>query len=124
MSLSNMGSRIRQSRTRLGLTTQQLATRIGVKPATVENWENDRSEPRANRLVMVSGILGVPVLWLLNGEAPGDGAAKPNFDEAAAIARKLESAVAMQQDLAALLIDISAGVRRLRRELGAEREAA
>ena len=124
MSSSTMGNRIQQSRTRLGLTTRQLATRIGVKPSTLENWERDQSEPRANRLLMLSGILGVPVLWLLNGETPSATAAMPEFDEAAAIARKLESAVAMQQDLAALLLDISASVSRLRRDLGVEQEAA
>jgi transcriptional regulator with XRE-family HTH domain len=124
MTYSTMGTRIRQSRTRLSLTTRQLATRIGVKPSTLENWESDKSEPRANRLVMLSGILGVPVVWLLNGEAPDAAAAMPAFDDAAAIAQKLEAAVAMQRDLAALLLDISANVARLRRDHGPGREAA
>jgi transcriptional regulator with XRE-family HTH domain len=124
MTNSTMGTRIRQSRTRLGLTTRQLATRIGVKSSTLENWESDRSEPRANRLVMLSGILGVPVVWLLNGEAPDVGISAPAFDDAAAIAQKLEAAVAMQRDLAALLLDISANVARLRRDQGPGQEAA
>ena len=73
---------------------------------------------------MLSGILGVPVVWLLNGEAPDAGAAMPAFDDAAAIAQKLEAAVAMQRDLAALLLDISANVARLRRDQAPGQEAA
>ena len=32
---------------------------------------NDLSEPRANKLQMLAGILGVSLTWLLNGEGEG-----------------------------------------------------
>jgi transcriptional regulator with XRE-family HTH domain len=38
-------------------------------------WEQDLSEPRANKLSMVSGLLNVSMSWLLTGE--GDGLAEP-----------------------------------------------
>jgi hypothetical protein len=40
------------------------------------------------------------------------------------IARKLERAVSMQQDLAGLLIEVSADVARLRREMADETDLA
>ncbi len=65
---TTMGGRIEQARGQLGLSLRQLATRIGVKPATLENWERDRSAPRSNKLVTLAGLLNVPVIWLLEGE--------------------------------------------------------
>ena len=35
--------------------------------ATIAAWESDRSEPRANRLTMLAGVLGVSPAWLLHG---------------------------------------------------------
>lgn len=67
-----MGGRIAQARDSLNLTTAQLARRMGVKTATMAQWEGDRSEPRANRLVTLAGVLNVSPAWLLmgRGEAP------------------------------------------------------
>jgi transcriptional regulator with XRE-family HTH domain len=67
-----MGGRIAQARDSLNLTTAQLARRMGVKTATLAQWEADRSEPRANRLMTLAGVLNVSPAWLLmgRGEAP------------------------------------------------------
>lgn len=122
---TTMGSRIEQARGDKGWTVRQLATRIAVKPATLESWERDRSAPRANKLVTLAGLLNVPVMWLLEGES--NDAAKPEtqlFSETATIAQKLERATAMQHELAALLIDLSADVTRLQKELDAEQDLA
>jgi len=62
-----MGGRIQRGRESLGITTAELAARLGVKPETMRGWERDRSEPRANRLITLSGILGVSPAWLLGG---------------------------------------------------------
>ena len=37
----------------------------------MHGWEEDRSEPRANKLQMLSGMLNVSLLWLLSGEGIG-----------------------------------------------------
>jgi HTH-type transcriptional regulator, cell division transcriptional repressor len=71
-----MGGRLLRARDAAGLTIQELATRIGVKPSTVQAWENDRSQPRANRLQMIAGMLGVSLSWLLHGVGTG-----PSEDE-------------------------------------------
>ncbi len=121
---STLGSRIEQSRAYLNLTASQLATRIGVKKKTVENWESDRSAPRGDKLVRLSGVLQVPLMWLMTGEDMDDAQDPPSPQETASIADKLEKAVAMQQHLATLLINISADVTRLQRDLDDETELA
>ena len=35
------------------------ASLLGVKHATLKSWENDRSEPRVNKLVALAGLFGV-----------------------------------------------------------------
>jgi len=115
MSLETLGMRIRQAREARGLSARQLATRVSVKPSTLENWERDSSEPRANKLLILAGILGVPLLWLLNGNASASTDYDVRVSQTSAMARKLERAIAMQRDLAALLIDISGDVARLQR---------
>jgi hypothetical protein len=38
---------------------------------TLDAWENDWKEPRANRLQMLTGMLGVSLRWLLTGVGEG-----------------------------------------------------
>ena len=60
-----------QARDGMGLTTAQLARRMGVKTTTLTNWESDVSEPRANRLMMLAGMLNVSLSWLVTGKGEG-----------------------------------------------------
>lgn len=71
-----LGGRLSRAREASGISTAQLARRIGVKTVTLQSWECDRSEPRANRLTILAGILNVSLSWLLYGvgEAPNDDA--------------------------------------------------
>lgn len=69
--VSTFGDRLARSREYANMTQAQLARRLGVKVATVNNWETDRSEPRANRLQMLSGLLNVSIIWLMTGEGDG-----------------------------------------------------
>ena len=72
---ATFGDRLAAAREAAGMTQKQLAKRLGVKLGTLNAWENDMSEPRANRLSMMAGILNVSIMWLLTGE--GDGLAAP-----------------------------------------------
>ena len=54
-----------------GMTQKLVAKRLGIKVATLKSWEQDISEPRANRLSMLAGLLGVSIMWLLHGEGDG-----------------------------------------------------
>ena len=68
---ATLGDRIAAARTEASLTQGQLAERLGVSSKVISGWENDRSDPRANRLTMLSGLLGVSVGWLLTGQGEG-----------------------------------------------------
>ena len=122
--MTTIGSRIEQSRFKLGFSLPQLAHRIGVKRQTLENWENDRSEPRPERLLKIAGVLQVPMTWLLTGDTPSGSTHNPDAPETARIAKKLDRAVAIQQELAALLLEVSADVARLQRELDDKQDMA
>ena len=65
--MDTMGGRMSRAREAAGMTPQQLARRIGVKTATILAWESDRSEPRANRLTTLAGVLNVGLAWLIHG---------------------------------------------------------
>ncbi len=68
---ATFGDRVAWAREALGLTQSDLARRLGVKLKTLEGWESDTAEPRANRLQMLAGLLNVSISWLLTGEGDG-----------------------------------------------------
>lgn len=65
--LDTMGGRMSRARDAAGLSVAQLARRLGVKSSTIQAWESDRSQPRANRLTMLAGVLNVSLSWMLHG---------------------------------------------------------
>ena len=54
-----LGGRIYASRQNAGMSLNLAARLLGVKSSTLKSWENDRSEPRVNKLVALAGLLGV-----------------------------------------------------------------
>ncbi|MEX5727243.1 transcriptional regulator with XRE-family HTH domain [Rhodovulum iodosum] len=72
---ATFGDRVAGAREALGMTQTELAKRLGVKLKTVRGWEEDLSEPRANKLQTLAGVLNVSIMWLLNGH--GDGLEAP-----------------------------------------------
>jgi transcriptional regulator with XRE-family HTH domain len=68
---ATFGDRLAAARENAEMTQAQLARRIGIKASTLRGWEQDLSEPRANRLSMMAGVLNVSMMWLLNGEGEG-----------------------------------------------------
>ncbi|MBY6004219.1 helix-turn-helix domain-containing protein [Salipiger bermudensis] len=78
---ATFGDRIAAAREAAGMGQEKLARRLGVKLKTLHGWENDLSEPRANKLQMLAGLLNVSIMWLLTGE--GDGISGPEETEAA-----------------------------------------
>ncbi|MGR3713115.1 MAG: helix-turn-helix domain-containing protein [Shimia sp.] len=73
--VATFGDRLAGAREATGLKQGELAKRLGVKKSTIAAWEEDLSEPRANRLSMMAGVMNVSVGWLLTGE--GDGVELP-----------------------------------------------
>ena len=66
-----LGGRLVFAREAAGLSTAQLARRIGVTTDSLRAWESDRYTPRANRLVTIAGVLNVSAAWLLSGGGDG-----------------------------------------------------
>lgn len=63
------------------MSQSELARRLGVKKATLRAWEEDMSEPRANKLSMMAGLVNVSIMWLLTGEGDGMDGPAPEPDE-------------------------------------------
>ena len=97
--VSTFGDRLAGAREAAGMDQAGLAAKLGVRRNLIEAWENDIKEPRANRLQMMAGILGVSMSWLLTGE--GDGPEMTEESEA----------------LPAGILDLLAEVRGLRNEI-------
>lgn len=64
---TTLGGRVFQARDSAGMTVSQVINRLGVRKSTYLAWEADRSEPRANKLVALAGILNVSPTYLLSG---------------------------------------------------------
>ncbi len=104
---ATFGDRLAAARETAQISQKALAKRLGVKPRTIAAWENDLSEPRANRLQMLAGLLNVSLMWLLTGE--GEGVAPPG-DEAPS-----KGARAILLEIRALKGDIDHAAHRLAR---------
>lgn len=83
---ATFGDRVAAGRDALAMSEEDLARRLGIKTATLRRWENDLSEPRANKLQMLAGVLNVSLRWLLTGEgedldAPTDAVLSPEVSE-------------------------------------------
>ena len=68
---ATFGDRVAAARESAGMTQAVCAKRLGVRVATLRAWEDDMSEPRANRLSILAGLLNVSMMWLINGEGEG-----------------------------------------------------
>ncbi len=64
---TTLGGRVFQAREAANMTVAQVINRLGVRKATYMAWEADRSEPRANKLVALAGILSISPTYLLSG---------------------------------------------------------
>ena len=62
-----MGARLKVAREKAGWSQRELAQRLGVELDSIAAWERDDREPRANRIMMLCGVLGVTLKWLLEG---------------------------------------------------------
>ena len=54
-----LGGRLYAARRNAGMSLNLAASLLGVRSSTLKSWENDRSEPRVNKLAALAGLLGV-----------------------------------------------------------------
>lgn len=109
---ATFGDRIVAAREAMGMTAAQLARRMGVKTQTLQGWEEDRSEPRANKLQMLSGILNVSIIWLMSGEGPGLRQPRSGLD-----APDVDALIEELREIRALQFDLATRTQRLERHL-------
>jgi HTH-type transcriptional regulator, cell division transcriptional repressor len=90
---ATFGDRLAHARDSVGMSQAQLAHRMGIKLQTLRNWEENRSEPRANRLQMLAGMLNVSMVWLMTGrgEAPRNDGGESSGSEAAVCVAELRA---------------------------------
>lgn len=63
-----LGYRIKQARSRIGMTTEQVASIIGVTRSAVSLWETNRTKPSHDNLKALAKALNVPAGYLLEEE--------------------------------------------------------
>ena len=116
----SMGGRIQRAREARGLTISQLARRTGILSKTLHNWETNRSEPRANKLQLLAGVLSIPPRWLLNGEgSPLELYVMVNTDETANLQAKVDRLLELHQQSSRLMFEIQSEVMRLQGNIDA-----
>ncbi|MBB3979970.1 helix-turn-helix domain-containing protein [Rhizobium sp. TRM96647] len=98
-----LGGRISFAREACGLSAEEAAERLGVLATSWSAWECDRDVPRANRLTMMAGVLGVSPSWLLTGFGHGPLEEKSEDGQAA-----------LREELRQASVDVEVLNRRLR----------
>lgn len=68
---ATFGDRVAAARRAMGMDQAKLSRKLGIKLKTLRAWEEDVSEPRANKLQMLAGVLNVSIVWILTGEGEG-----------------------------------------------------
>ena len=104
------GERLKNAREASGMSRKQMASRLGVKSATIDKWESGKEDPRANRLQMIASLLNVPLLWLLAGsqQVPEHGVDQSSEE---LLQQKLVEVNARMQDLQNSLDDLNVLIR-------------
>jgi transcriptional regulator with XRE-family HTH domain len=110
---ATFGDRLAAAREQGEMTQKQLAKRLGIKLGTLQDWEQDLSEPRANRLSMLAGMLNVSVMWLLTGQ--GDGVNAPLDDSA--LSSDIDGLLTEIRDLKGQIADAADRLGRLELQL-------
>lgn len=111
---ATFGDRVAGAREQAGMTQDQLARRLGVKLKTVQGWENDAVEPRANKLQMMAGMLNVSIVWLLTGEGDGPDGPPPERPASAETRRLMADLAQLRAQALALAQALGQMERRVR----------
>ena len=96
---ATFGDRLVAASEKSNLSQQDLAKRLGVKNSTIKSWENDNSEPRANRLSMLAGLLNVSITWLISAEGSGVEEPEKSYETPDDLQESLKELMALKVNL-------------------------
>ena len=113
--LTTFGDRIAGAREQAGMSQADLAERLGVRLHKLIEWEDDFSEPRANRLSTMAGLLNVSLPWLLTGE--GDGPVAPSERDLPDVPEHMVDILSEMRQLRAQMIASADRLNGLERQL-------
>ena len=113
LDMATFGDRLAAAREHAAMSQSDMAKRLGVKVSTLRKWEQDLSEPRANRLSMMAGLLNVSIMWLLNAE--GEGISGP--DDGSYIAPDIQETLNEIRDMKTVMKTSSERLARLEKKL-------
>lgn len=60
--------RYEKARNAKKMTDYQVANAIGISPSVLCDWKNNRSEPKAEKMVRIAQCLGITAEYLIIGE--------------------------------------------------------
>ena len=63
-----IGKKLKNARVQSGMTQENVAEKINVSRQTISNWENDKSYPDVNSLVLLSQVFEVSLDQLIKGD--------------------------------------------------------
>lgn len=63
-----LGQRMKDLRSKAGMTQEELAEKLYVSRQTISSWENDKSYPDIHSLLMVGNLFGVSLDTLIKGD--------------------------------------------------------
>jgi transcriptional regulator with XRE-family HTH domain len=106
-SIPPVGERIREERTRRGLSVRQLARDVGVSASLISQIENGRSRPSVSTLYAITQALGISVEDVFDTAA--DTAAGSTPSRSVRSTASAESAPSMAEALATATTDVALG---------------
>ena len=96
---ATFGDRLVAAREQSNLSQQDLPKRLGVKNSTIKSWENHNSEPRANRLSMLAGLLNVSITRLISAEGSGVEETEKSYETPDYLQEALKELMALKVNL-------------------------
>ncbi len=111
--LDTIGGRLSRAREASGLSIKHLALRLGVKMATVQAWESDRSQPGSHRLTTLSGLLGVSLSWILHGVGIAPAEERDASQKAYLVNEQLDRLVLLHAETGQLINRLQSDMERL-----------
>ena len=120
--MSTFGDRLTAAREAADMTQTELARRLGVRIATLRSWEDDLSEPRANRLSIMAGLLNVSIMWLINGQGEGLDPPSDNAPLAESVTEILREIRVVRADMMAQIEHLGRLEKKLRAALKDDRD--